>query len=279
MRRIVFLLCAAGVIALVTYGMIQPVEQDGRWISALWLASPLMLVAAWLALPARPRGVARSVQNLGLAMALGFTLLSLQLLRQQFVRADAIYSNVHVDEQTGQTTSNVRPVLRSLRIQRGKIIDRTGLPLVDTQVVQGGFAVRSYPLADQFDPAAFSNLVGFFSSRFGPAGLEATYDDYLSGERDSFSRMRDSLLGESQIGDDLHLTLDARLQDAAMRALGGRIGSVVVLDPKTGAVLAMASSPGFDPRALAFNPAGNRDEENDRISQYWAQLNGENAGQ
>jgi peptidoglycan glycosyltransferase len=104
-----------------------------------------MLVAAWLALPARPRGVARSVQNLGLAIVLGFALLALQLLRQQFVRADAIYANVHVDEQTGQTTSNVRPVLQSLRVQRGKMIDRTGVVLVDTQVVQGGFAVRSYP--------------------------------------------------------------------------------------------------------------------------------------
>jgi peptidoglycan glycosyltransferase len=134
-------------------------------------------------------------------------------------------------------------------------------------------------LAEQFDPAAFSNVVGFFSSRFGQAGLEATYGDYLSGERDAYSRLQDAMLGESQIGDDLQLTLDARLQDAAMQALGGRIGSVVVLDPKTGAVLAMVSSPGFDPRALAFNPAGDRDAENERISQYWAQLNSEGAGQ
>jgi peptidoglycan glycosyltransferase len=259
--------------------MIQPVEQDQRWIVALWLATPLMLVAAWLALPARPRGVARSVQNLGLAIVLGFLLLTLQLLRQQFVRADAIYSNVHVDEQTGQTTSNVRPVLQSLRVRRGKMIDRNGLALVDTQVVQGGFALRSYPLADQFDPAAFSNLVGFFSSRFGQAGLEATYGDYLSGDRDAYTRLQDMLLGESQVGDDLHLTIDARLQHAAMRSLGGRTGSVVVLDPKTGAVLAMASAPGFDSRVLAFNPAGDRDAENERISQYWAALNSEGAGQ
>lgn len=279
MRRFALLLCAAGAAALITYGMIQPVEQDQRWILALWLATPLMLVAAWLVLPARPRGVARSVQNLGLAIVLGFALLALQLLRQQFVRADAIYANVHVDEQTGQTTSNVRPVLQSLRVQRGKMIDRAGVVLVDTQVVQGGFAVRSYPLADQFDPAAFSNLVGFFSSRFGQAGLEATYGDYLSGDRDSYSRAQDLLLGESQIGDDLHLTIDARLQDAAMRILGGRVGSIVVLDPKTGAVLAMASGPGFDPRQLAFNPAGDRDAENARISQYWKVVNSEGAGQ
>jgi penicillin-binding protein A len=279
MRRFTLFLCLVGVIALIAYGMIQPVEQDQRWILALWLAAPLLLMAARLALPPQPRGVARSVQNLGLAIILGFVLLSLQLLRQQFVRADAIFSTVHVDEQTGQTTSNVRPVLQSLRIRRGKMLDRNGTVLVDMQVVQGGFAVRTYPLADQFNPAAFSNIVGFFSSRFGQAGLEATYSDYLSGDRDSYSRIQDTLLGEPQVGDNLHLTIDARLQDAAMRILGGRRGSIVVLDPRTGAVLAMASNPGFDPRPLVFNPAADRDAENERISRYWNTINSEDAGQ
>src|SRR5436309_3422796 len=167
MRRFALLLCLVSAIALITYGIIQPVEQDQRWILALWLAAPPLLLAARLALPSQPRGVARSVQNLGLAITLGFVLLTLQLLRQQFVRADAIYATVHVDEQTGQTTSNVRPVLQSLRIQRGKMLDRNGSVLVGTQVVKGGFAVRIYPLAEQFDPSAFSNIVGFFSSRFG----------------------------------------------------------------------------------------------------------------
>src|SRR6185436_2161732 len=141
-------------------------------------------------------------------------------------------------------TSNVRPVLQSLRVQRGKILDRAGTVLVETQVVQGGFAVRTYPLAEQFDPSGFSNIVGFFSNQFGQAGVEATYGDYLSGERDSYSRIQETLLGKPQVGDDVHLTIDARLQDAAKRILGDRAGSIVVLDPKTGAVLAMVSTPG-----------------------------------
>jgi peptidoglycan glycosyltransferase len=279
MRRLTLFICIAGVVALIAYGMLQPVEQDQRWILALWLAAPLLLVAARLALPTQPRGVGRSVQNLGLAIGLGFTLLALQLLRQQFVRADEIYATVHVDEQTGQTTSNVRPVLQSLRVQRGKIFDRAGIVLVDTQVVQGGFAVRSYPLAEQFDPAGFSNVVGLFSNQFGQAGIEATYGDYLSGDRDSYSRIQETLLGKPQVGDDLHLTLDARLQDAAKRILGDRAGSIVVIEPQTGAVLAMVSVPGFDPRQLAFNPAADRDAENARISRYWKAINSEGAGQ
>ncbi len=90
MRRFVLILCLVGAVALIAYGMIQPVEQDQRWILALWLAAPLLLTVAWLVLPAQPRGIGRSLQNLGLVIVLGFVLLSLQLLRQQFVRAEAI---------------------------------------------------------------------------------------------------------------------------------------------------------------------------------------------
>jgi peptidoglycan glycosyltransferase len=82
------------------------------------------------------------------------------------------------------------------------------------------------------------------------------------------------------VGDDLHLTIDARLQAESMRLLGERgSGSVVVLDPKTGAVLAMASNPSFDASRLAFNPAADQEQENARIDAYWTAINGEGAGQ
>jgi penicillin-binding protein A len=171
-------------------------------------------------------------------------------------------------------------VIESLRVQRGKMIDRNGMVLVDSQVVNNTYAVRNYPLASQFDPTAFGNIVGYFSDRFGQSGLEATYGSYLSGERDSFARLRDSILGKPQVGDDLHLTIDARLQAASKQLLDARgLGSVVVLDPKTGAVLAMASNPGFDPSILAFNPAADRATENARIQDYWTRINADDAGQ
>src|SRR5262249_55839966 len=129
-------------------------------------------------------------------------------------------------------------------------------------------------------PAAFGNIIGFFSPRFGQSGLEATYGPYLSGERDTYSQLRNSVLGKPQVGDDLQLTIDARLQAEAMRLLGERgRGAVVVLDPKTGGVLARASNPGLDPGQLAFNPAADRDQETARIDAYWKQINSEGAGQ
>jgi len=280
MRHFARVLAVIIAIALIGYGMIQPVEQDGRWLLALWLSAPLLLIAVRLSLPPVPRGTSRSLQNVGLLVALGFVLLALQLLRQQFVRADDIANNVHLDEQTGQTTSNVRQVIESLRVQRGKMIDRNGMVLVDSQVVNNSYAVRNYPLANQFDPTAFGNIVGYFSDRFGQSGLESTYASYLSGERDSFVRLRDSILGKPQVGDDLHLTIDAHLQAASKQLLDARgVGSVVVLDPKTGAVLAMASNPGFDPGILAFNPAADRATENQRIQEYWTRINADDAGQ
>ena len=132
MRQAARVLTFALAVALIAYGMFQPVEQDSRWLLALWLAAPLLLVAARLSLPPQPRGISRSIQNLGLLVALGFVLLSIQLLRQQFVRADDIANTVHVDDATGQTTSNVRQVIQSLRVQRGKMRDKNGVVLVDT---------------------------------------------------------------------------------------------------------------------------------------------------
>jgi peptidoglycan glycosyltransferase len=280
MRHFARVLAIVAALALLGYGMIQPIEQDQRWLLALWIAAPLLLIAARLTLPAPPRGTSRSLYNLGLVVGVGFMLLSLQLMRQQFARANEISDIVYVDPQTGQTTSNVRQVIKSLRVQRGKMFDRNETLLVDTQVVENSFALRTYPLAQQYDPAAFSNIIGFFSPRYSQSGLEATYAPYLSGERDTYSQMRNTLLGKPQVGDDLHLTIDARLQAEAMRLLSDRgSGSVVVLDPKSGAVLAMASNPSFDASKLAFNPAADQDQENARIEAYWKQINAEGAGQ
>lgn len=280
MRRALGVTCVAAAIALVLYGLFQPVEEDTRWLLAVWLAAPLLFAAARLSLRPMPRGSSRSIANLGLALSVGFVLLALQLLRQQFVRAEEYASRVYVDEQTGQATSNVRPVIQSQRIKRGRMLDRDGLVLVDTQMLPGNLALRTYPLPPDLDPAAFSNITGYFSFIYGQTGLEASYGNYLSGESDPLGRLQSTLLGQQRVGDDLHLTIDAGLQMAARRVLGDRTGSILVLDPRTGAVLAMATAPGYDPRGLVFNPATeDREAETARVSEFWRQINGEGAGQ
>lgn len=272
-------LCLAVAGALIVYGVWQPVEEDVRWLICLWAAAPLLGLAAWLSTPRAPRGLSASVANLGLVVLVGFVLLSLQLLRQQVVRAEAIYYHVAIGED-GSTTSNVRPVLDSQRILRGRIVDRKGFVLADSEAVNG-FGHRVYPVAAAYDPRAFSNLLGFFSTRYGQSGLESTFDAYLSGQRgNEWERLRERFVGGTPRGNDLTLTLNAELQARAAAALGGRSGSVVVLDPRTGAVLAMVSSPGFDPQQLSFNPgADSWEDENLRVSQYWEQITSDGAGQ
>lgn len=268
-----------GALGLIGYGIIQPVDAETRWLTCLWIAAPLIAVAVWLSQPQLPRGLARSVYNIGLTVLVGFGLLSMQLLRQQFVKADDIYTYVAFGAD-GSTTSNVRPVLDSQRILRGRIIDRKGVVLVDSESVSG-FARRTYPLSNLYDPTAFSNIIGFFSTRYGQSGLESSYAEYLTGARgNELQRIQEQFVGGDQRGNDLILTLNADLQARATAALGDRIGSVVVLDPRSGAVLAMVSRPGFDPRGLSFDPAaGDWDAENARIAEYWATLNSDGAGQ
>lgn len=283
MRNVLRTVTGAGAVALIVYGIVQPIDRDGdgRWLICLWIAALLIGVAVWMSLPQTPRSLNRNVQHLGLIVAIGFTLLSMQLLRQQVVKATPIYNRSVTDPESGQITSNVRPVLESQKIQRGEIFDADGTVLVSSEVQQDGFVWRTYPLTAQFSAEAFSHVVGFFSHRFGQSGLEATYNDYLTGERGSELRqISDDLLDRPRRGNSLHLTLNAQLQQRAFELLGERTGSVVVLEPQTGKVLALVSTPGFDSGRLSFNPgAPDRTAENARISQYWENLNSDAAGQ
>lgn len=89
----------------------------------------------------------------------------------------------------------------------------------------------------------------------GKTGIEKYYEDVLHGqvgyqqvETDASGRIIRTISKQTSIsGPKLYLTLDSRLQLAAYRALDGRRGSVVVMNVKNGDILAMASSPAFDP--------------------------------
>lgn len=103
--------------------------------------------------------------------------------------------------------------------ERGAVTAADGDVLAQTQS-----NTRNYPLG-----AAASPLVGSVYTQDAPEGIEQVYaDDLLAGK-------------------DVQLTIDARIQQEAFDALGSNTGAVVVLDPQTGAVLAMASTPAYDP--------------------------------
>ena len=278
-RSVLRALCILGSLGLLGYGIIQPVEAEVRWLLCVWSAAPLIGLAVWLGASPAPRSVHRSIANVGLVILMGFGMLSLQLLRQQVVQADAIYRYVAISPN-GSSTSNVRPVLDSQRVLRGRMLDRKGVVIVDSQQVDR-FSRRIYPLTERYDdPTAFSNVVGFFSTRYGQSSLESTYAEYLTGQRgNEWDRLRERFLGGTPHGNDLTLTLNADLQARAAELLGQRTGSVVVLDPRTGAVLALVSKPGFDPSQLSFDPgAADWEVENQRVGHYWDTLLADGSG-
>ena len=100
--------------------------------------------------------------------------------------------------------------------------------------------------------ASYAHLVGYRSARYGSQGAELAYDDALSGRtRGGWTGAFDrELLRRNEPGVDVRLTIDPVIQRAASQALGARRGAVVVLDPRTGEILALVSVPTFDPTAL-----------------------------
>ncbi|MDD5174253.1 MAG: penicillin-binding protein 2 [Candidatus Omnitrophica bacterium] len=92
----------------------------------------------------------------------------------------------------------------------------------------------------------------------GRDGLEKYYDSYLSGvdggtqiQVDNRGRFVRTLgLKEPANGKDLHLTIDINLQSACDKALEGKRGAIIIMDPNTGEVLALSSSPRFDPNSF-----------------------------
>lgn len=144
--------------------------------------------------------------------------------------------------------SNNHTIARQAYIQRGSIITSDGLTLAESVRQDDGTYVRSYPNGNMA-----AHTVGYYSTRFGSSGVENTMNETLTGSKDysSWENAILSLAGVSQPGNSVVLTLDSRIQIAAERALEGRTGSIVVLDPSTGAVLAMASSPSYDNTDIA----------------------------
>jgi penicillin-binding protein A len=141
---------------------------------------------------------------------------------------------------------NARTLLEQQRIHRGSIVAADGTVLARSVARGEGTWERSYPRAGEF-----ANAVGYYFTTLGSSGLEAFRNGPLTGQTGAgLQNVLDQLQGRKPSGDKVITTLDPRAQDVANAALAGHKGAVVALDPRSGAVRAMASSPGFDPNSL-----------------------------
>lgn len=139
--------------------------------------------------------------------------------------------------------SNNHTINKARYIKRGSIITADGLTLAESVQQADGTYARSYPNGN-----LAAHAVGYYSQQYGTMGIENTQNDTLTGSKDysSWQNALNSLAGISEPGNSVQLTIDSRIQRAAEQALAGRVGAIVALDPRSGAVLAWASAPTFD---------------------------------
>ncbi len=167
---------------------------------------------------------------------------------------------------------NKRPLLAALHVKRGAIKAADGSLLARSVRGQGGTFKRAYPTGE-----LFGHPVGYAIVALNQlAGIERYRNDELSGQGDELGSLADQLQGKRQQGDSVITTLDPQAQRIATEQLAatGSPGSVVALDPRTGAVKVMASTPGYDPNRLgeagvfrALNAAGSGAPLLDRSTQ------------
>lgn len=138
---------------------------------------------------------------------------------------------------------NNHTMARESHTERGTISTYDGVVLAQSVKNDNGTYDRVYPAG-----TLASHVIGYYSQQYGTAGIEAAYNNTLKGQQ-NFATITDVINAASGIntpGNDVSLTLNSKIQQAAQDALGTSAGAVVVLDPETGAVLGMASAPTYD---------------------------------
>jgi penicillin-binding protein A len=146
---------------------------------------------------------------------------------------------------------NARGLLAQERIDRGSILAANGAVLARSVRGREDTFSRVYPTGQEF-----AHAVGYSFIDLGQAGLERYRSDALNGRSETgVQGILDQLQGRRQRGDDLVTTLVPSAQRVAIEALGEHEGAVVALQPRTGAVQVMASTPSFDPNALKSTSA------------------------
>jgi len=192
-----------------------------------------------IATSGRRRPLGRTIVHVAIVLALSFGVLA---------GAGGYWAVLRSDE-LARSPYDPGVIAASRTVPRGRIVDRHGTTLARNEKDANGELYRVYR------GTAASQVVGYASTRFGRAGLELAYDAELSGlAGDPFADALRKFGSNPYDPKDMQLALSWDLQRAAIRALGDRRGAVVMLDPRNGEVLALASTPVYDSSAIA-NPA------------------------
>ncbi|QNK53306.1 penicillin-binding protein 2 [Dermacoccus sp. PAMC28757] len=176
----------------------------------------------------------------------------------------ASYIQVLQAKSLNNRPGNTRIINAGYKIERGSI-------LVDGKAIATSRKSNDkYVYERQYtNGSLYAPVTGYNSLVYGNGGgLEGAENEVLTGTSDSlfYRRLVDVVTGKPKQGANLELTINPKIQQAAAQALGNRRGAVVALDPKTGAVLAMVTSPSYDPNNLASH-------DTEAVTKTWTQMN------
>jgi peptidoglycan glycosyltransferase len=186
----------------------------------------------------------RQLRRLGLGLIVCYIALFAMINYVQVWHARALNNN----------PLNSRKIVRDFDRARGQIISADGAVLAKSVPSAPGDPFtyqRQYPEGD-----LFGHITGYLNINFGATGIEQQYNDQLSGQTVSqeYETLRDLFVDRQHTG-DVTLTVRKDLQQSARDLLGNRKGSIVVMDPRDGSILALWSYPSYDPNLLSSHNA------------------------
>jgi len=178
------------------------------------------------------------LRRVAISVLVLFTLLIVNVNYIQVVRSDELRKD----------PSNTRQLVEEYDRERGSIVVAGNEIALSKRTDDRLTYLRQYPGAGLYAP-----VTGYYSLTYGKTGIEAAENDLLSGTdpRLVFRRIADHYTGRDPAGGNVANTLDPAVQKAAMDGLNGVTGAVVALNPTTGAILGLASTPSFDPNQLS----------------------------
>jgi len=186
------------------------------------------------------------LRKVAISILVLFTLLIINVNYIQVVRSDELRED----------KGNTRQLAEEYSRERGSIVVAGTEVALSTPTDDRLKYLRQYPAAELYAP-----VTGYYSVVYNSSGIEDAENDVLAGSdpRLTLRRLADLFTGRDPAGGNVELTLDPAVQQAAMSGLEGVTGAVVALDPSTGAILGLASTPSFDPNQLSsHDPAAIR---------------------
>lgn len=200
----------------------------------------------------------RQIKALGAVILVCYVAVFLKLNQVQVLQAQAL----------SDRPDNTRQLQRDFNQPRGDILTADEIVVATSEERRAALRYQRHYAYGEL----FSAITGYYSFTLGSDGVERSYNEELAGRTATLRLHKLSgFFSDTSSEGNVVLTVRKDLQETAKSALGARTGSVVVLDPRTGAVLAMWSNPTFDP-----NPVSDNDAKHARAAKRWYEASPDN---